>query len=571
MVLLLTKFVYFDNLNLDPVTGKGLELTDVFKVTMDKGSEIKSNTLRITLKNDPVDLFSDGTLRHKWVNKDGTPVFKAVKTGKGAIIDEEIIYVYARHEELDGTLDVENNDYLLFQGVINKGKIPFKSNSHSIELTCKDRSVIILDKLSIPQAYKPADSAAPDTIGWRSPFIVQALVRNASESDNTVPKFDDNGNSSLFGKYLVDARLFSDGVVDSGTTTSTSTRKLIQSGQNFETTVDVGDYVRNSTDETYAYVVSVDSDTQLTLSKDIIVSGETYQISDGFIQDTRPDGTAFPVTSFSQINKPVVEGVSSLSTTEKTNSTAELSSTLIVKRSMRWFIDKQNRLHWYLPSDTPEWIFQVGQTAAVSPDTDYHRLYSVEPETFIDDNINFIIFKAGEDMNGVQIKYFKRAPFSGTPNTKDSLRNWPLIARRMKWEDTEAGNIVKNQFDDYNFPVSYTPMPGGGNVPAWDRQARDPVNDAGYNANFIEEARARGAEQALAIFQKVSNPRWRGKLQVRGEDVQVGDLIDLTSKAHGIVNLNVRVNQVTHSITSEVGWITTINFEEDENESEVIA
>lgn len=575
MVMLLTKFVYFDNLNLadanDTSASTGVEIDDCYELTIDFGSEMRNNSMKIFMKNDPIDVFSDGTIRHRWVNKDGDSVFKAVKTARGAVIEEEIINVYAHHTELDPTIDVEASNYLLFQGVINKGKIPFKNNSNAIELSCKDRSAILLDKLTIPQAYRPDDTNAPDGTGWRSPSIIQNLIRNCVDQEGTnALKYDGSGNLVSNGIYLIDARLFSDGVVDSGTTTSASTRTLIETGQNFETTVDVGDWVRNTTDDTYAYVESVDSDTQLTLSKDIMASGDEYQISDGFIQDSRDNGTDFPVMSFSQINKPVLEGLKNLSTTEKTNTDTEISGTPIMKRSMRFFIDNKNRFHWYYPSNTAEWIFVVGQTSAQSPDTSYHRLYEVTPGTFTEDNINFIIFKAGEDMNGVQVKYYARAPFSGTPNIKDSLREFPRIARTMKWEDADRGNIVKNQFDDYNYPVSYDALPSGDDYPAWDSiRSSVPTDDDEYNDAFIAEARKRGIAECKGIFQEVANPRWKGKAQVRGEDVGVGDLIDFTSKAHGINNIKVRVTQVTHSITSKTGWITTINFEEDENELEV--
>jgi len=68
------------------------------------------------------------------------------------------------------------------------------------------------------------------------------------------------------------------GEADSGTTTGTSANKLIEAGQNFETTVESGMIVINTTDDTESYVVSVDSDTQLTLADDIMVNGEDYVI-----------------------------------------------------------------------------------------------------------------------------------------------------------------------------------------------------------------------------------------------------------------------------------------------------
>ncbi|KKL28202.1 hypothetical protein LCGC14_2377520, partial [marine sediment metagenome] len=54
--------------------------------------------------------------------------------------------------------------------------------------------------------------------------------------------------------------------------------KLVDSTQNFETTVSIGDTVHNTTDETYAIVTAVDSDTTLSIDTDIMVSGETYNI-----------------------------------------------------------------------------------------------------------------------------------------------------------------------------------------------------------------------------------------------------------------------------------------------------
>lgn len=65
---------------------------------------------------------------------------------------------------------------------------------------------------------------------------------------------------------------------DSGTTDGVAANKLIDSGQNFLTTVEVGMSVKNTTDTTSTIVASVDSDTQLTLDDDIFISGENYQI-----------------------------------------------------------------------------------------------------------------------------------------------------------------------------------------------------------------------------------------------------------------------------------------------------
>ena len=76
------------------------------------------------------------------------------------------------------------------------------------------------------------------------------------------------------------------GDVETGTTTSAATDKLIDSGQKFTTYVVAGMNVKNTTDSTFSTVVSVDSDTQLTLRDDIFVSGEDYRIIEKHAEDT---------------------------------------------------------------------------------------------------------------------------------------------------------------------------------------------------------------------------------------------------------------------------------------------
>lgn len=67
------------------------------------------------------------------------------------------------------------------------------------------------------------------------------------------------------------------------TATSTSANKLVNTAGAFTTAgsyglVAVGDIVKNTTDGTFALVTAIDSATQLSLSADIMVSGEGYVI-----------------------------------------------------------------------------------------------------------------------------------------------------------------------------------------------------------------------------------------------------------------------------------------------------
>lgn len=100
---------------------------------------------------------------------------------------------------------------------------------------------------------------------------------------------------------------------DSGTTDSTSADHLIQSGQNFETTIKVGMIVHNTTDDTFANVTAVNSDTDLTIDSDIIISGENYviyktpKLPDGWVEC---DGTAISDADspYNGVNSPDLNG-----------------------------------------------------------------------------------------------------------------------------------------------------------------------------------------------------------------------------------------------------------------------
>ena len=69
------------------------------------------------------------------------------------------------------------------------------------------------------------------------------------------------------------------GEVDSGTTDGATTAfKLIDSSQNFNTSVSIGNKVINQVDGTTALVTVIDSNTQLTLNTDIMLTAEAYTI-----------------------------------------------------------------------------------------------------------------------------------------------------------------------------------------------------------------------------------------------------------------------------------------------------
>ena len=78
--------------------------------------------------------------------------------------------------------------------------------------------------------------------------------------------------------YLIDKIFYYSNVLDSGTATASAAFQLIDGTQDFLTTVSAGNLVVGGIVSQQAYVISVDSDTTLTLSNDIIVAGQSYVI-----------------------------------------------------------------------------------------------------------------------------------------------------------------------------------------------------------------------------------------------------------------------------------------------------
>ena len=67
-------------------------------------------------------------------------------------------------------------------------------------------------------------------------------------------------------------------ILTTGTTTATTATKLVDSAASFTTSVEVGNIVVNTTDNTMTNITAIDSDTTLSVDDDIFTSGETYTV-----------------------------------------------------------------------------------------------------------------------------------------------------------------------------------------------------------------------------------------------------------------------------------------------------
>lgn len=286
----------------------------------------------------------------------------------------------------------------------------------------------------------------------------------------------------------------------------------------------------------------------------------------GFIEDTRSDGSAFPTVDLALVYKPVYNWLEELSSVEMTNSPAEISANSYVqKRAMLYYVDELNKFHWFYPdSGNPQHELLAGATTAQGSDSNTHYIYGHTAKRNTDEIVNFIVYQAGEDMNGKIIENYYYDPSAGAPIPKDSYRAWFDIALNMKQQDELAGFLTRNNSNDsQSFAIATAQFPF---VPTWDRNGVSVSSSTAYNANFIDEAEARANGRAQMEVQQRSNLRLKDPMRIRGSNViGVGDLLKFTSPAAGERKVNVRVKEVTHVI-NQTGWTTEVTFEEDEPE-----
>ena len=69
-----------------------------------------------------------------------------------------------------------------------------------------------------------------------------------------------------------------------GTTSSTTTDKLVNVAATFTTLIAVGNVVENTTNNTTAKITAIDSSTQLSLDNNIMTTGQTYRIYTDYVK-----------------------------------------------------------------------------------------------------------------------------------------------------------------------------------------------------------------------------------------------------------------------------------------------
>lgn len=392
-----------------------------------------------------------------------------------------------------------------------------------------------------------------------------------------------------------------------GTTTSTTTNKLVDSSAKFLNNSNVGMLVKNTTDGTQARLTAIDSDITISLSEDIFTSGENYELqwtapsilqkvvrfssenpigefsgtgSDsgakydvdakmetdegGFIQDVRKstyeDGTSntntnFPGKSISKVWKAVYEWADELSQIEFLNSTNELQGLfgekLVYGRQFLLWVDENNRVHWKETSNTVNKNIEIGVTPSI---------YSYQLTKSGFDVINFVVFRGGEDFFGNGTLDYVIDTSIDANIKKMHVVAMTDIAAKLIESEIAKGNLVSNTSGSFTYSGNRYNR-NGSVVAEWDGELY--ASDSTYNAALRNEINRLGKNRSRAIISGRNSSRFKGKISTKGANYNPGDLLKVTNKKTGQIDELIRVHEVREQIDNSI-WQTNLEIEQDD-------
>ena len=283
----------------------------------------------------------------------------------------------------------------------------------------------------------------------------------------------------------------------------------------------------------------------------------TLPTPNGRIASVKNNASAFAQAKLAKVFKPAYEAINDLS---QPSVTGELVP-------YRFHVNRNNEFTWFYPSDaakhvltegvqipqTKTYVHPITRSSTVVTDAVGHNIKSVDMTYAVYDVVNFIIYKAGSSLDNSQILDFSYDATSGAPTTKDSFRNWEDIARTIKLSEKNVGNLTHVKEDEYTVAVS-------SGTTSWG-QAYSSAAD--YKTKFIAVCKLLASARAQAEFRKTGNPRWKGTIEVRGENsFDANDTCIFSSSRHGIQNVFMRITELQHSITKS-GWFCTLTLDEE--------
>lgn len=533
------RMIYYsvDNLSV------GTDITEMVDITPTKAVDIQNNILNITLKN----------YDNRFINTDGTNIFKQA--------DKFELYAKITDDLADVSSTAWQTDTNLI-GVffLQEFTHEISDNSFRFKIKCLDQLYVLFNRV-MTQTYGISQS-------FTAPGIFRAVTRANSDldagqfygTDNVSGvKFSIQSNFVSEGGYIQDYRTVAEGgpsTTLNGTLTAGATTITVMSNIGFQ---DAGTLVIGSEHISYTGKSSTTGFTGCTRAID-----DTVAIA-------HTGGTTvyqgFPLMSLNQIWKPIYEWLQNLSQTININYANETIYTgqVFYPRAFLMNLDHNNSIEWFNPDDTIDHTLTIGSD----------DIYNLNLTRSVLDAINFVIYNAGTDMNGVGVTWYFYNSNTNIAEFKMRYQTMTDLADTFLKKDLEINpNRAATPENDTlrRYPSTYTPAisnwsfkDSGNKWRAKEGQAARTTltSDGDYNDSLREACKWEGLQRATQLTLKMAGLRYKGTLSMRFRNIRAGDLISLTSTNTELNGKLIRVIDVRHGITGKQAS-TNLELEEDD-------
>lgn len=543
-------------------TNISTDITDALSFSINKSTSIQNNIFELLVKNAPVLLRSDGVVYATHITSSGLVEFN----------EKDVLKVYLKYTDDGadiGSTAWATSSHLVGSFVVEEYSATTTENNTHLSLRCVDMAFLLFN-IVFTYTYGTGNT-------FTAPGIFRNMVRlNSEKLGNLIETFDGTDNDAGV-EYAIDTKFESEGggikdyrtVADGGPTTQlngalndSATTITVDSTTGFiatNGTIVLG--TGTSTEHIYYTGVTATEFTGCTRAIDDTTAKSHSDNADVF--------QGFPAVTITKSWKPMYEWASDIGQSIYTNYLTEIApgATPFFSRAFMLMIDENNKIYWFYPNDDVDLTINLGD--------DELRGFKLDKSVF--DSINFVIYNAGEDMDGHGILYYWFDQNTNTSSMKMRYQPMTDIVYQFVQDDIANFNTTRDTSSTQDklkqYPSSYSPAISNWSFKAASNNFRSLqgqaarttlTSNAEYNESLREACKWAGLQEAQRITAKMSGLRWRGTIALKGVIVNPGDLIQTTNQFGGTVNQLLRVVSVRHSVTQGNGWESILELEEDE-------
>jgi len=524
-------------------------MTDVIQINIKQSIKPSSNYAEVLLKNSVKEILSDGTYVNEYVDDYKTLMFNEGDTLK----------IYAARLTQNRNIDTSttSND-LIMTCDIEEINCKGDNKSSRIKLKTVDKTYSMLNKLW-NYAYLAEDN-------WTAPLIIQDVIRKVCGMGDDFYQYDGSGNLVPNGGYAIDARMKSTGTTllpayIEDTRPDTSPFPVISMAKVFKSAYE---FIQDcSTPENTNSSTAIAADNLICERNMIFYVDERNKFHWFYPKDAvtatlastiNSSVTTIPLTSIPtgmatdgrvQIDSELID-YTGISGTDLTGCTRGVNQSIAAAHSAGALVES-------------------AITIIEGNTTNGQELLSLDMTKKTFDIINMVIYNAGQDLYGSGILWYYYDTATKDKDLKMTYKPYTDIATNLITEEITKGNVYASTAGLFTFQETTYAATAYPITTSWGETVAD---DSAYNNAIRDHAAfdldSVGAQYATRLTAKKGNPRWKGTVNLNGFRFRPGDSILLTSNRFGINRQQLRVNEVTHSITKDA-WTTDLDTEEDES------